>query len=188
MTMMVTGHRKIVPAGWTGNAWPEANNIPIIQHHILVYQKIYQYVREYALKQLSAGKVPVFISGMALGADQLFATAVINLIQEGISRKLIAAVPFAGQEGKWPEKSKEVYRNLINHCSEVKYVSEPGYAAWKMQTRNCWMVDSATYVLAVWNGETSGGTWNCLSYAKTKGVVIHQLNPSYPERPIQVIK
>lgn len=187
MTMMVTGHRQIVPEGWTGNPWPSIDNPSIITHHNLVYHEIYQHVRTYALHQVSMGVNPTFISGMALGADQLFASAVINLDQDNIPRVLIAAVPFAGQESKWPASSQEIYNYIISRCNQVEYVCEPGYAPWKMQTRNCWMVDRAQYVLAVWNGAKSGGTWNCLGYAASRNRIIDQLNPGRPEDHIKRI-
>jgi uncharacterized phage-like protein YoqJ len=186
--MMVTGHRKLVPAGWMGNSWPEANNPVIVNHHVLVYQKIYDYIRQYALQQVSVGNVPTFITGMALGADQVFATAAINLECEGIKSKVIAAIPFAGQEGKWPQPSRNMYNTILNRCAEVHFVCDPGYAAWKMQKRNCWMVDRASRVLAIWNGANKGGTWNCLTYAVSRGKEIDQLNPEYPENPVKKIR
>ena len=38
-----------------------------------------------------------------------------------------------------------------------------------MQKRNEFMVDKADMVLAIWNGNQKGGTWNTIKYAtKTK--------------------
>lgn len=75
---------------------------------------------------------------MALGYDWMIAKVAIKL---GIP--FIAAVPFVGQEAIWPQKSKDQYNQLISKASEVKIVSEGGYSAWKMQVRNCWMIDCA---------------------------------------------
>ena len=58
--------------------------------------------------------------------------------------------------------------------AEVVFVSEPGYAAWKMQVRNKWMVDNSDLVLALWNG-TDGGTANCVRYAEKVGKPITNL-------------
>ena len=46
-----------------------------------------------------------------------------------------------------------------------------------MQRRNEYMVDKADTLIAVWNG-TSGGTANCVKYAKKKGVDIVRLDPN----------
>jgi uncharacterized phage-like protein YoqJ len=106
-----------------------------------------------------------FISGMALGIDMVAAEIVLSKKKEYEDIRLIAAVPFEGQEGKWPEQSQERWRKVISQADEVVLVCEPGYAAWKMQKRNAWMVDHSQAVIAVWDG-TKGGTGNCVEYAK----------------------
>lgn len=112
------------------------------------------------------GQVDEFISGMALGWDFAGGLASLNL---GIP--LVAAVPFKGQECRWTKEDQELYRWILERCAEVHYVCEPGYAAWKMQKRNEFMTDRASVMLALWNGST-GGTGNCVKYAKSKGVRI----------------
>lgn len=100
------------------------------------------------------------ISGMALGADQAAAEAAISL-----EIPVIAAVPFEGQESRWPEMSQIQYHNILDRCSEVVVVCDGGFAGWKMQKRNEWMVDHSELLLTLWNG-TPGGTGNCVEYAK----------------------
>jgi uncharacterized phage-like protein YoqJ len=109
------------------------------------------------------------ITGMALGWDQALAEA---CNQTGI--EYIAAVPFEGQESVWPSKAKERYASLLKRAKEVQIVSPGGYAAWKMQARNIWMVDrlgEGDKLLALWN-KTPGGTANCVKYAESKGKTI----------------
>jgi uncharacterized phage-like protein YoqJ len=103
------------------------------------------------------------ISGMALGWDMALAHAAR---MEGIP--FIAAVPFKGQERIWPKESQESYYDMLRAAKEVVYVCEEGYAPWKMQVRNQWMVDHCDVVLALWNG-SSGGTGNCVEYADKVG-------------------
>jgi len=109
------------------------------------------------------------ISGMALGWDTALALAAIEL---GIP--LTAAVPFEGQERKWRPEQQEQFRAILALATTVVIVSPGGYAVWKMQTRNEWMVDRATGVLALWNG-SGGGTGNCIEYARTRHVEIVNL-------------
>lgn len=109
------------------------------------------------------------ISGMALGWDTALALAAIEL---GIP--LIAAVPFEGQERKWRPEQQEQFRSILALASSVVIVSPGGYAVWKMQTRNEWMVDRATGLLALWNG-SGGGTGNCIEYARTRQIEIINL-------------
>lgn len=103
------------------------------------------------------------ISGMALGWDTALASAAISN-----EIPLIAAVPFKGQESRWPTESQKEFNRILNKATSIVYVSDGGYAAWKMQVRNEWMVNNADVVLALYNGDASGGTHNCLEYAKKK--------------------
>lgn len=112
------------------------------------------------------GKIAV-VSGMALGWDQAIAVAALARDID-----LVAAVPFKGQERKWPQEAQRRYREILDRAKKVVYVCEEGYAAYKMHHRNKWMVDRATEILALWNG-SAGGTKNCVDYAilKNKSVV-----------------
>ena len=113
----------------------------------------------FAERMIDRYKPCMVISGMALGWDMAIAAASLT---RGVP--LIAAVPFEGQESKWPAESQATYNFLKAHATRVVNVCEPGYATWKMQARNQWMVDNSECVLALWNG-TPGGTANCVRYA-----------------------
>lgn len=102
------------------------------------------------------------ISGVALGWDQWMAQVCVEL---GIP--FLAAVPFEGQERKWPKDSQDRYRALLAKAAETVIVCPGGYAPWKMQKRNCWMVDHSDFMLACWDG-SPGGTRNCLDYINSK--------------------
>lgn len=115
------------------------------------------------------------ISGMALGWDQALAEAALEL---GIP--VWAYVPFLHQEDAWPPVSRAKYHDLLMCADMVVYCSEPGYAPWKMQKRNEDMVNDSDYVLALWDG-SSGGTGNCVAYAKKKNKQIVNLWDKYAE-------
>lgn len=113
------------------------------------------------------------ITGMALGWDQALALAAREL---GIP--YICAVPFVGMQDKWPQESKNLYIDILSDAFEIVYVSDPPYAAYKMQVRNEWMVDRADAVLALWDG-SDGGTGNCIRYATKKEKQIVNLWDSF---------
>lgn len=125
---------------------------------------------EYQLKTI---RPELAISGMALGVDQWSAELCIKL---GIP--FTAAVPFVGQENVWPEKQH--YRYLLSKAKDIHIVSAGGYASWKLQTRNEWMVDNSDILIAVWDG-SSGGTGNCVDYAEKVERTIIRINP-HPAR------
>ena len=115
------------------------------------------------------------ISGMALGWDQAIAGAALDL-----GLPLIAAVPFKGQESMWPAQSQALYHELLARATKVVYVCEPGYAPWKLQTRNVWMADRCDTMLALWDG-TGGGTFNCVRYTERAGKTIVNVWDKYQE-------
>lgn len=109
------------------------------------------------------------ISGFALGFDLALAEAAIQL-----ELPLVAAVPFARQEKKWTHSQQAKYQELLTRADEIKVVNFGGYAFWKMNARNEWIVDHADLVLALWNGAASG-TGNCVEYATAQGVEVVNL-------------
>lgn len=117
--------------------------------------------------------VTTVIAGGALGWDTALAEAAIRL-----KRYLILALPFPGFEDRWPSESKARLYAHMAQADEHYFVREAGYAAWKMQERNKWMVDHCDEVLALWNG-TSGGTSNCIAYANKVGKPINNLWEKY---------
>lgn len=89
-----------------------------------------------------------------------------------------AAVPFEEQPVRWSRDQFEKYKELLGHASEIVHVCEPGYAAWKLQKRNEWMVDRCDLLLAVWDG-SNGGTANCVRYAEKIGRPLVRINPRH---------
>jgi len=77
-----------------------------------------------------------FITGMAMGIDIWAAEIVLELKEQYPHIKLVAAVPFEGQQKMWPYPSQERWRNVLGKADHVEYVCDPGYAPWKMMKRN----------------------------------------------------
>lgn len=111
-------------------------------------------------------QISIVGSGMALGWDMAIADACLTL-----DIPFVACIPFAGQSCQWPLKTQQYYDNLLKFAYQEVHVCDPGYAPWKMQRRNEYMVDNSAKQFALWN-KTSGGTANCVRYAKSKGVEV----------------
>lgn len=150
MIIAGTGHRPDKLGGYTEDAYARLVSI--------------------ATDYLKENQPSIVISGMALGWDQALAQAAIEL-----HIPVIAAIPFLGQESRWPKESQSKYKALIEKCREVVIVSPGGFASFKMQKRNEYMVNRADVILAMWNGKAEGGTFNCISYAQKKGKKIVNL-------------
>jgi len=149
MIVGVTGHRPDKLGGYGDD----------------VFQKLVKTASIYLVK-VSADRV---LQGMALGWDQACAVAAINL---GIP--VTAAIPFMGQEKQWPAGSQKKYFEILDKCQTMVQVCEPGYAPWKMQKRNEYMVDRSDRMAALWDG-SEGGTFNCVQYARKQDKQIDQL-------------
>lgn len=114
----------------------------------------------FARKRLELLKPEQTISGMALGWDMAVAQASVDL---GIP--FVAAVPFRGQECRWPGLAQQRFNDLLGKATAVVTVCKGGYSPAKMQVRNIWMVEYSDAVLVLWDG-TTGGTGNCVEYAR----------------------
>lgn len=100
------------------------------------------------------------ITGMALGADQLWARAA------SIAKvKYYAFIPCYRHESRWTKVQQAKYRILCALAEGVIYTTKGAYDNLCMQVRNEHMVDYSNATVFVWNGKTSGGTWNCMVYA-----------------------
>lgn len=153
MRLAVTGHRPDKLGGYDADS-----------HRTLI---------RFAVASLQRIAPKEVVTGMAIGWDQAIAEAALLL-----NIPFVAAVPFSGQESKWPQAVQSRYRELYLAANEIQTVCYGGYAPWKMQERNCWMVDNSDELLALWNG-TAGGTANCVGYAQKKGKKITNVWPEW---------
>lgn len=149
----VTGHRPGKLGGYD-----EGNSIA---------KAVKQQLRE----ELERIRPDSLISGMALGVDQWAVQIALDL-----AIPVIAAVPCDGQDAIWKPELRRRYAKLLARCTEVHVVCPGGYARWKMQTRNEWMVDHCQQVIAVWDG-SDGGTEKCVRYARKVGKPVVEINP-----------
>lgn len=136
-----TGHRPDKLGGYSEDVMNRLVNVA--KKSILGYEKI--------------------ITGMAQGWDTALAIA---CIEEKVP--FIAAIPFLGQDRMWPKESQDRYQYLLSKAWDIKVVTDGGYAPWKMQHRNKWMVDNCDELVALWDG-SEGGTGNCIKYATKVG-------------------
>lgn len=100
--------------------------------------------------------------GMAQGVDQIAAAICYDL-----AIPYIACVPFIGQERLWPKDAQDRYKTILDCAAKVVVVCGPEIDPVEaLQIRNEYMVDNSDLLLAVWNGDPRGGTYNCIRYAK----------------------
>lgn len=113
----------------------------------------------------------VFVVGGAIGVDMWAGELIAELKKADPSIRLVIAEPFAGHDAKWKDEHKVRYAALKSVADKVVVVHSGGYDAWKMNKRNEYMIDRASTLVAVFDGDKYGGTYNALSYARKRGGV-----------------
>ena len=118
------------------------------------------------------------VSSLAIGADQLFANAVLQ--RKG---KLHVIVPFDGYELKFERgKDRENYFRLLNEAESIDVLEKENedseeaayFAAGKK------VVDTSDLLIAVWDGEPAaglGGTGDVVRYAEQRKKKFFHINP-----------
>ena len=162
--VMTTGHRpdKFV-GGWQYLETPEA-----IQLHDDFKQLLLD-------RADTHGHVTAH-SGMAQGADTIFAFAAINARKERPGKvALHCDIPHIGQESKWPKAAQEQYAGLRKAADSETIYGET-YSTALYHARNQGMVDAADECTAVYNGlDISGGTKSTVVRIKSSGKPLQYL-------------
>lgn len=125
------------------------------------YNPTLKYVRRRIGDGFTYLKPNLVITGMALGVDQIAAEVALEL-----KIPYLAAVPFWGQEAKWPSSAQTRYHRLLAHASKIVVVSKGGYTKAAMDKRNEFIVAKSDRLLAVWNGKREGGTYHCVQLGR----------------------
>lgn len=125
---------------------------------------------ETQIRQAVADGLNVFITGMARGVDIWAAQIVLKIRNDRSEIKLICACPYEGFERSWSQAWQEQYKQVLASADYVKYVCG-SYNRACFQIRNEWMVNHASRVIAVFNGEKSG-TKNTIDYATKVSVPV----------------
>jgi len=112
-----------------------------------------------------------FLCGMAQGADLYFCEAVLSLRDRRPEVTLEAAIPFIGQADRWPQADRDRRQAILDRC-DYETMVQHHYSAGCMARRNRYMVDRACRLIAVYDGQPTGGTFQTLHYAMTQGKTI----------------
>ena len=120
--------------------------------------------------------VTQFLSGMAEATDTWSALSVLALREENPALKLHCILPCRGQADKWTAPSRDIYRSILEQADSIVYVSRD-YHKNCMLARNRFLVEHASTLLAVYNGERRGGTAATVRYAQKMGREIIVIDP-----------
>lgn len=122
------------------------------------------------IEKLIAEGVTDFISGGAIGFDQIAASLIVAKKEMGRNIRLIFALPCKNQDAQWSEKQKELYNGLLGEANEIIFVSE-NYDPFCMKRRNRYLVEHSAYCICALLHEKSG-TAQTVRFARKKGLKI----------------
>ncbi|MDR2933651.1 MAG: DUF1273 domain-containing protein, partial [Oscillospiraceae bacterium] len=122
------------------------------------------------IEKLISQGVTDFISGGAIGFDQMAASLIVAKKKMGRAIRLIFALPCHNQDIHWSAEQRQLYAGLLAEADEIHYVSEQYYDGC-MKKRNRYMVKrSAFCVCALLRGFS--GTQQTVRDAKQKGITV----------------
>lgn len=143
-------------------------------------------------------EVKYFISGCALGADTVSFFAVEQLKRKYPNKdiKNILAIPYADLSKIWKSKTDiDRFDRMKASCDGyIEVDSIPKYNPWgypigeynskKLNSRNEFMVDYSSFIIAITLGEPSG-TENCLNYLNKNRPEVY-INRIHPEKILEI--
>lgn len=116
-----------------------------------------------------------FICGMAQGCDLYFCELVLALRKQHSDVSVEAAIPCPTQARGWRAAEQQRWQALVGRC-DVETVVQENYTPDCMLRRNRYMVDHASLLIAVHDGQ-SGGTQRTMEYAMRRGLDIVDIPP-----------
>lgn len=131
-----------------------------------------------ALRVIEAARAGyrTFITGMALGADMLFADSVLDHADANpeLGIRLVGVSPFAGEERRLSPEELTRYNSVKDRCHAFITLSS-GYYNGCFAARNRFMVEHSSLLIALYHHDRSG-TSQTINMAKRKGLRIEQIN------------
>ena len=131
--------------------------------------------------ELYARGFRTFLSGMAVGFDLAAAEAVLELRDSLPGLRLVAVVPFGGQEARFSHADRARYRAAMASADDAVVLS-PVYRAGCYAVRNNYLVDHASLLVAWYDG-SPGGTRYTVRRALGRGLEVVNLCPAAPVPP-----
>ena len=159
-----------------GEEW-EDMRIGITGHQRLADSARWSWVKQELDRLLSSSDPPLIgVSSLAIGADQLFAEAVL---QHGGALEVV--VPLAGYETAFSQgHDRQEYFRLLESASKQEVLEKHGSDEEAYLAAGQRVVDRSELLVAVWDGMPAsglGGTGDVVNYALQQEKKIIHLNP-----------
>lgn len=124
------------------------------------------------------GGYTTFLSGMAVGFDMAAAECVLSLKERLKGIRLVAVVPFEGQEQRFSEEDKRRFEEILRRADERVVLSQI-YHKGVYTVRNDYLVSHSAVVVACYDG-SAGGTRYTVRRAEKTGREVINISPEAP--------
>lgn len=173
MIIAVTGHRP----NKLGNAYKPMHPTNIKLGKLMRKFILEKSVYKKETNSFETDELVWLVSGMALGADTIWAMVALKLRKEFPDKfRVECAIPCLNHPNRWNKEDQERHAMISESADFSEVITKEEYKPYMMQVRNEYMVNKADVLLAIWDG-TKGGTANCVNYAKKKNVKIYRYHP-----------
>lgn len=138
--------------------------------------RLKELLRQEIVRQITKERVTHFITGMALGADQICAGLVLELKETYPQVELECAIPYEEQAARWTIPQRDRYYDIIARSDTAAQI-QGAYSRDCMGKRNRYMVEKSGHVLAVWDGAARSGAGQTVRYARKLGRELAIIHP-----------
>ena len=117
----------------------------------------------------------IAVSSLAIGADQLFASIVVDR-----GGQIHAVIPFQGYERTFGPQDLDAYRRILSKATVVEILQIDGTDEDKYLATGKRIVELAELLIAIWDGKPAkgmGGTADVVAYAIRRGTKLTHINP-----------
>lgn len=169
----LTGHRPNCLGGW--------------DIHTTEYYALQKDLESYIRLRLNEYDVVYCHSGLALGADTIWAKAILVVRDEYPEKvKFVAECPMTNQPNNWVNYSDKLYWKHLMETADETHIYDEDFASHNTRNnaikalfaRNHGMIDNSDELLVLmWSDTVSGGTYGTYTYATKKNKTTVWMNP-----------
>ncbi len=139
------------------------------------YMALYEVLKSEIIRMAENG-IFDFQTGMARGIDLMCGEILLELKKE-LDVHIFCAIPCKDQYCRWKDDDIALYKRIVEASDGAVYISSDKYTKGCMIERNHYLVDTAQYLIAVYDGQR-GGTMATVNYAKKKNRTVIIINPT----------
>ena len=121
-----------------------------------------------AIKELYKQGYTTYLTGCCEGFDLIAAEAVLKLKEEHSDIRLVAVIPFKGQDKDWCAKDRLTYEHVIRYADDRIILAEKFIDNQQYLERNNYLLENSSCVICYYDGQRGGTMYTVNRAKKTK--------------------